>query len=64
MPLSIPDYLYQNYGISLHKQQKEALDEVTGPVLLLAVPGAGKTTVMVARIAHMIANCGIAPELL
>ena len=62
MPLSIPDYLYQNYGISLHKQQKEALDEVTGPVLLLAVPGAGKTTVMVARIAHMIANYGISPE--
>lgn len=62
MPLSIPDYLYQNYGIKLHKQQKEALDAVSGPVLLLAVPGAGKTTVMVARIAHMIANCGIAPE--
>ncbi|MBQ9969856.1 MAG: ATP-dependent helicase [Oscillospiraceae bacterium] len=62
MPLSIPDYLHQNYGIKLHKQQKEALDAVSGPVLLLAVPGAGKTTVMVARIAHMIANCGIAPE--
>lgn len=62
MPLSIPDYLHQNYGIKLHKQQKEALDAVSGPVLLLAVPGAGKTTVMVARIAHMIVNCGIAPE--
>ena len=62
MPLSIPEYLNQQFGIKLHKQQKEALDAVSGPVLLLAVPGAGKTTVMVARIAHMIANCGIAPE--
>ena len=62
MPLSIPDYLNQHFGIKLHKQQKEALDAVSGPVLLLAVPGAGKTTVMVARIAHMIANCGISPE--
>ncbi len=62
MPLSIPDYLKEQFHISLQEQQKEALDAVSGPVLLLAVPGAGKTTVMVARIAHMIANCGIPPE--
>ncbi len=62
MPLSIPDYLKEQFHITLHEQQQEALDAVSGPVLLLAVPGAGKTTVMVARIAHMIANCGIAPE--
>ncbi len=62
MPFSIPDYLNREFNIQLHEQQKEALDAVQGPVLLLAVPGAGKTTVMVARIAHMIANCHIAPE--
>ena len=62
MSFSITDYLNREFNIQLHEQQKEALDAVQGPVLLLAVPGAGKTTVMVARIAHMIANCGIAPE--
>ncbi len=62
MPFSIPDYLNQHFSIQLHDQQKEALEAVHGPVLLLAVPGAGKTTVMVARIAHMIANCSIPPE--
>ncbi len=62
MPLSIPDHLKENFNILLHEQQLEALDAVRGPVLLLAVPGAGKTTVMVARIAHMIANCEIRPE--
>lgn len=62
MPFSVPDYLKQQFHIELHPQQREALDAVSGPVLLLAVPGAGKTTVMVARIAHMIANCQIPPE--
>lgn len=62
MSLVIPDYLKQRFDITLHQQQIEALDAVEGPVLLLAVPGAGKTTVMVARIAHMIANCGIRPD--
>ncbi|MBQ8599189.1 MAG: ATP-dependent helicase [Oscillospiraceae bacterium] len=62
MPFSIPDYLYETHNIQLHTQQKEALEAVSGPVLLLAVPGAGKTTVMVARIAHMIANLNIPPE--
>lgn len=59
MTLSIPAYLKEQHHITLQEQQTEALEAVHGPVLLLAVPGAGKTTVMVARIAHMIANCGI-----
>lgn len=62
MPLSISDYLYETHHIQLHTQQKEALEAVNGPVLFLAVPGAGKTTVMVARIAHMIVNLNISPE--
>ncbi len=58
---SIPAYLQERFQIELHQQQKEALDTIEGPVLLLAVPGAGKTTVTVARIANMIVNGGIAP---
>ena len=33
-----------------------------GPVLLLAVPGSGKTTVLVTRLGYMIYGLGIAPE--
>lgn len=35
-------------------QQREAVQAVNGPVLLLAVPGSGKTTVLVARLGYMI----------
>ncbi len=59
MEMSIPQYLKEQFHIELHGQQREALDKIEGPVLLLAVPGAGKTTVMVSRIAHMVIHCGI-----
>ncbi len=46
----------------LNEQQKEAVQSVEGPVLLLAVPGSGKTTVLVTRLGYMIYVKGIAPE--
>ena len=46
----------------LNEQQKEAVQSVEGPVLLLAVPGSGKTTVLVTRLGYMIYARGIAPE--
>ena len=48
--------------IVLNPQQSEAVKTVNGPVLLLAVPGSGKTTVLVLRLGYMITNCGIDPE--
>lgn len=48
--------------IVLNAQQSEAVKTVEGPVLLLAVPGSGKTTVLVLRLGYMILNCGIRPE--
>ena len=48
--------------IVLNAQQSEAVKTVAGPVLLLAVPGSGKTTVLVLRLGYMILNCGIKPE--
>ncbi len=50
------------FQIRLNEQQAEAVRSVEGPVLLLAVPGSGKTTVLITRLGYMIYCAGIAPE--
>ena len=50
------------FPIELNQQQKKAVQKVDGPVLLLAVPGSGKTTVLVTRLGYMALCCGIPPE--
>lgn len=52
----------KKYQIKLNKQQERALQAVEGSNLLLAVPGSGKTTVLVARLGHMVINKNIPPE--
>lgn len=52
----------KKYHISLNKQQERALLAVEGSNLLLAVPGSGKTTVLVERLGHMVINKNISPE--
>lgn len=52
----------EKYQIHLNKQQERALQAVEGSNLLLAVPGSGKTTVLVARLGHMVLNKNILPE--
>ena len=42
------------FSVKLNQQQKEAVQSTKGPVLLLAVPGSGKTTVLVTRLGYMI----------
>lgn len=49
------------YGLHLNEQQAAAVQAIEGPVLLLAVPGSGKTTVLVSRLGYMLSR-GIAPE--
>ena len=45
---------------NLTQPQREAVNHVDGPLLVLAGPGSGKTTVVTRRIANLIAN-GAAP---
>lgn len=52
----------QRFSIQLNEQQKQAVQTVEGPVLLLAVPGSGKTTVLVTRLGYMIHCKGIDPS--
>lgn len=52
----------EKYGIKLNKQQERALLAVEGSILLLAVPGSGKTTVLVERLGHMVINKNIIPQ--
>ncbi|WP_273268237.1 ATP-dependent helicase [Pseudoramibacter alactolyticus] len=50
------------HGLALNAQQMAAAARVDGPTLLLAVPGSGKTTVIICRLAYMIQACGIPAE--
>lgn len=46
---------------TMSEQQKKAVKATNGAVLLLAVPGSGKTTVLINRLGYMIYCCGISP---
>lgn len=52
----------EQHGISLNAQQEQAVQAVEGANLLLAVPGSGKTTVLVARLGYMILCKNISPD--
>ena len=52
----------ENILDNLNKEQKEAVQTVIGPLLVLAGAGSGKTKLLTSRIAYLIQNCYIRPK--
>ena len=53
---------FNKYASALNSKQIDAVKTVEGPVMLLAVPGSGKTTVLVNRLGYMLFVKNIRPE--
>ncbi len=52
----------EKYCSKLNSEQLKAVQSVDGHTLLLAVPGSGKTTVLVTRLGYMVQCKGISPD--
>lgn len=62
MNTSFINEIKQHCHIDLNEQQVEALSHTHGPGLVLAVPGSGKTTMLICRTVNLINNYEVDPR--
>lgn len=53
---------FQKQYSRLNKQQKRAVDEIEGPVMVMAGPGTGKTQVLACRVANILDKQDVDPQ--
>ena len=56
------DQYKARFALKLNRQQEAAVRQTEGPVLLLAVPGSGKTTALLARVGNLLYCREVPPE--
>lgn len=61
-PVSGPAPAATGLRASLDPDQRSALDTVSGTLVILAGPGAGKTRTLTHRLAYLVQDCAVEPE--
>ena len=56
------EVIFQSYYDKLNIKQKEAVDTLEGPVMVIAGPGTGKTRTLTLRIANIVRRTDTEPE--